>query len=203
MHKASQERKKRTAHAETAHGLCAHPECAEPGLHRAPKSPASVNESTRPQDRFQYFCLDHVREYNKQWDFFAHMTPKEVEAFQRDAITGHRKTKPVGLKPSRHYRHFTEYLNANDAWFLGFKDMEFKKPEPPKPTASKKERWAMAVFNLDSPFSHADVKTRYRQLAHQYHPDKHGGDVKAEEKFKEITEAYSVLKNLADGLAFA
>ena len=39
----------------------------------------------------------------------------------------------------------------------------------------------------------AELKKAYRQLAMQFHPDKNPGDRKAEERFKEISEAYAVL----------
>lgn len=41
--------------------------------------------------------------------------------------------------------------------------------------------------------SEADIKKAYKKLAMQWHPDRHQGDKKAEEKFKEINEAYQVL----------
>ena len=40
-----------------------------------------------------------------------------------------------------------------------------------------------------------ELRSAYRKLAHKYHPDKTGGDKAAEEKFKEVNEAYGVLKN--------
>lgn len=40
-----------------------------------------------------------------------------------------------------------------------------------------------------------EIKTAYRKLANQYHPDKTKGDKQAEEKFKEINEAYQVLSD--------
>src|SRR5215207_1325820 len=39
------------------------------------------------------------------------------------------------------------------------------------------------------------VKKAYRKLALQYHPDRNGGDKEAEDKFKEATEAYEVLRD--------
>jgi molecular chaperone DnaJ len=41
----------------------------------------------------------------------------------------------------------------------------------------------------------SDVKSAYRRLARQYHPDHHPDDPSAEEKFKEASEAYSVLSD--------
>ena len=40
-----------------------------------------------------------------------------------------------------------------------------------------------------------EVKKAYRKLAMQYHPDKNQGDKQAEEKFKEVSEAYEILKD--------
>src|SRR6266480_1427851 len=40
-----------------------------------------------------------------------------------------------------------------------------------------------------------DIKKAYRKLAMQYHPDRNNGSREAEERFKEITEAYDVLRD--------
>jgi molecular chaperone DnaJ len=43
--------------------------------------------------------------------------------------------------------------------------------------------------------SEQDLKTAYRRLAHQFHPDKNQTDPEAEDKFKEAAEAYAILSN--------
>jgi molecular chaperone DnaJ len=51
------------------------------------------------------------------------------------------------------------------------------------------------VLGVAKDVSEADLKKTYRKLARQYHPDSNAGDAKAEARFKEISEAYSVLSD--------
>lgn len=49
------------------------------------------------------------------------------------------------------------------------------------------------TLGLDKKAPQADIKKKFRKLAIKYHPDKNPDDPKAEEKFKEVNEAYEVL----------
>ena len=57
----------------------------------------------------------------------------------------------------------------------------------------EKDYYAMLGVPKDA--SAADIKKAYRKLARQHHPDANAGDAKAEEKFKEVSEAYDVLSD--------
>lgn len=51
------------------------------------------------------------------------------------------------------------------------------------------------VLGVAEDASEADIKKAYRKLARKYHPDQNAGDVAAEKKFKEVSEAYDVLSD--------
>jgi len=51
------------------------------------------------------------------------------------------------------------------------------------------------VLGVDRSAGEADIKSAYRKMAMKYHPDRNPGDAEAENKFKEATEAYEVLKD--------
>src|SRR5690625_3629877 len=53
------------------------------------------------------------------------------------------------------------------------------------------------ILGVDKNVSDADLKKTYRKLARKYHPDSNPGDTAAESRFKEISEAYSVLSDSA------
>ena len=55
-----------------------------------------------------------------------------------------------------------------------------------------------ATLGVERGASADEMKKAYRKLAMQYHPDRNPGDAKSEAKFKELNEAYDVLKDAGD-----
>ena len=49
------------------------------------------------------------------------------------------------------------------------------------------------VLGVSRSASASEIKKAYRKLAKKYHPDTNAGNKEAEQKFKEVTEAYNVL----------
>ena len=58
---------------------------------------------------------------------------------------------------------------------------------------TKRDYYQVLGINRDA--QESTIKKAYRKLAKKYHPDSNAGDPQAEQKFKEITEAYSVLSD--------
>ncbi|MFF5791869.1 DnaJ C-terminal domain-containing protein [Paeniglutamicibacter sp. NPDC012692] len=55
-----------------------------------------------------------------------------------------------------------------------------------------------AILGVSKDASEADIKKAYRKMARKYHPDTNAGDAAAERRFKDITEAHSVLSDPED-----
>lgn len=59
--------------------------------------------------------------------------------------------------------------------------------------ASKRDFYE--VLGIKKGASQSEIKKAYRKMAKKYHPDTNAGDEAAAEKFKEVSEAYSVLND--------
>src|SRR6478672_6581817 len=70
--------------------VCQWPGCDCEATHRAPKGRLRENQ-------YWQFCLEHVREYNASYNYFAGMSDDAVAAYQKDAVIGHRPTFPIGV----------------------------------------------------------------------------------------------------------
>lgn len=67
---------------------------------------------------------------------------------------------------------------------------------------NKVKRSYYEVLGVSEKASHAEIQDAYRQLAKKYHPDKNAGDAEAEERFKEIAEAYTALRDPGSRLLY-
>jgi hypothetical protein len=173
--------------------LCDHPGCTGAGIHRAPKSRQRMND-------YYWFCLDHVREYNRAWDYCAGMSAADIEAETRRAICWDRPTWRLG----QWYRQDRPGKSRHDA-NLEFDDVfgifsarptgEGRRDRQAPPTAAATaERKALNQLGLEPGADWAEIRACYKRLAKRYHPDANGGDRQAEERLKEINQAYGVLK---------
>ena len=155
---------------------CAWAGCDQPGLYRAPLGRERLRE-------FQWLCLEHVREFNRGWDFFKGMSAAEIERHRRADVTWHRPT----------WRFGTGY-GIGETWRDLFDLLDDGADQTARRTVPRsKAEEMMERLGLIRGFSLVELKRRYKQLVKRHHPDLHGGDKRAEERLKLINEAYTYL----------
>lgn len=163
---------------------CDHEGCTLAGEYKAPKSRDG-------DDGYFYFCLAHVREYNKQWDYFKGMPESEIVEHQIADITWRRPTWTLkdAKKLSAVYEHpfFQKPIGIID-FNTSSNGNAF-----PKPQRGSSAHNAMQTLDLEYPFNTTNLKKHYLSLVKSYHPDTNKGCKKSEEKLKKITVAYKVL----------
>ena len=163
--------------------LCEVPDCGQEGLYPAPKSREHVRE-------YRFFCLAHVRDYNKQWNYFSGMEGEALEQAIRDASTWERPSWKFGTSGKQPPRP----EDLDDIFGL-FEETATTTAQAALHALDPEERQAWACFAMDPTNDSAALKKRYNKLVKQHHPDRNQGDKKAEEKLKEINLAYSLLRN--------
>jgi hypothetical protein len=165
---------------EAALRACDHDGCREQGDYRAPKSRDALND-------YYWFCLDHVRQYNAAWNFYAGMNADEIETLLRNDVTWERPTWPLGQRTGGGVRF--DASKIRDGFGLFGEDFGESAAERP----ASPELSAMREMNLTAPLTVELVRTRYKELCKRHHPDTNGGDKEAEERFKRIGQAYKTL----------
>lgn len=195
------------AAAATNEAACEAPGCAHPGLYRAPKG-------RKQEGQYWRFCIDHVRAYNASYNYFDGMNDAAVEAYQKDAMIGHRPTWSMGVNPAAGgegkgekggakgtkpeaerdwaYADPLGILRANGLG--GGANRRQAAPEPQRPRHSAAVRKALDVMGLDENADTAAIKVQYKTLVKRFHPDANGGDRSFEDRLRDIIRAHDVLR---------
>jgi DnaJ domain len=185
--------------------ICDWPGCAGPATHRAPKGRLREGEYWR-------FCLDHVREYNQSYNFFAGMSDDAIARYHKEAITGHRPTWKIGVNGAKsglaggpqaagpHPYEATDPFNL----FGDFGRDPRWRPVGERLGAEGRvvrnaERKAFDTLGLDADATATDIKARFKLLVKRHHPDANGGDRSCEDRLREIIQAYNYLKSVGWG----
>lgn len=170
---------------ETSTRICDKAGCNEPAHYRAPKNPRNL-------DDYFWFCKEHVREYNANWNYFQGQSEEEFQDFLDNATVWERPTKPFsrGTQEQAWARHGIsdplEILGANGTSVESRAKVSRKLP----PT----ERKAIEILEAKDNWTRAEIRKQYKALVKVLHPDMNGGDRSDEERLAEVVWAWDQVK---------
>lgn len=187
-------RRKPAEEAKAALPTCQWAECEKPATHKAPAGRMREGE-------FFNFCIDHVRHYNKSFNFFSGLNDTEIAKFQKEAITGHRPTWKAGVnaaakgaaEASPRWGRVNARAKTRDP-FSAFTEARNGPQQSQDRKLKQLEAKSFETLGLAANASSDAIKARYKELVKQHHPDANGGDRSSEDRLREVIQAYKLLR---------
>ena len=166
---------------------CDMPGCELRGEYKAPKH--------RGLNEHYTFCLEHIKEYNKAWNFFSGMSNAEVQEHMTSAMYGHRPTWRYDPQSAA-----DDILRKKAQQTYSFTDNDSEKNQQHHKSGytgidrNTPEFEALALMGLEPPITLDKIKKRYKTLAKKNQQDLNHGCLESEELLKHINMAYTILK---------
>jgi len=164
--------------------ICEWQNCNELGQFKAP---AEKDNSKN----FRWFCEEHVKQFNKKWDYFDGMSQNEIENFLKSDLTWHRPTQKFGSNDNFFNVLWNNTLNDK------FKIFNNENPHNVNNrNFCEKDKDAFRIMDLKLGDDWLTIQKKFKFLVKKFHPDRNSGNKKFEDKLKKITMAYSHLKRI-------
>ena len=163
--------------------ICEWQNCKETGEFKAPLERDNSKN-------YKWLCEEHIKLFNKSWNYFAGMSQDEIEIFLKSDLTWHRPTQKFGSSDN-----FFSILwnNALSDKFNFFKQEEIINNLKIK-KLSEKDKDAFRIMDLEFNADWPLIQKKFKILVKKFHPDRNAGNKQFEDKLKKITLAYSHLK---------
>ena len=177
---------------------CDAPGCPEPGEFRAPgpRAPSFNGGHDGPGD-YRWYCLDHVRQFNAGYNWFAGMSPDEILAAQHPVHGWERQTRAfsatAGIDAAPRWADFADPLDAISARARARQPAQRDDGR----LVSPEERRAFSTLGLPLDADRRALRMRYADLVRALHPDRNGGDRSHEARLQAVVEAYQLLRKAA------
>ena len=163
--------------------ICDWDNCKEIGDFKAPLEKDNSKN-------YRWLCEDHIKLFNKSWDYFEGMNQSEIEDFLKSDITWHRPTQKFGSADNFFNILWNNALNDNFSFFNQEKNLNNLNGRK----LNDKDRSAFKIMGLEFNADWPAVRQKFKTLVKKFHPDKNSGNKQFEDKLKKITLAYSHLK---------
>ena len=164
--------------------ICDWENCNEPGLYKAPVE----KDNSR---KYRLLCLEHIKIFNKNWNYFENMSDHEVEFFIKSDLTWHKSTKKFGSS-----ENFFSILwnNALEDKLNIFKSSNFK--DFKKTKISQTDKDALNILELNEEVKWVEIHSKFKELVKKYHPDKNQGSKNLKINLKKLLWLIASLRKL-------
>ena len=163
--------------------ICEWENCKESGKFKAPQEKDNSKN-------YKWLCKEHIKLFNKNWNYFEGMSQDEIEDFLKSDLTWHRPTQKFASSDN-----FFNILwnNALSDKFNFFKQEKMANDFAVR-KLSEKDKDAFRIMELELNADWSIVQKKFKTLVKKFHPDRNAGNKRFEDKLKKITLAYSHLK---------
>lgn len=183
-------KKKAAPHSDPTGPRCQWDGCEKNGVHRAPVGRDG-------EGLYLLFCVEHVKDYNKGYNFNADLSDPVVARYQREASSGARKTGGTGIKrdaeaplPSTARSGSAKAINARKTATQRLAQAVELKTRKLKVLEAK----AFETLGLSPDATPEEIKSRYKERLKMHHPDSNQGNRSAEDELRASIEAHKILK---------
>ncbi len=164
--------------------ICDWNNCKEIGEYRAPVEKDNSK-------KFRMLCLEHVKEFNKNWNYFSGMNDNEVMEFLKSDMVWHKPTQSFSSSDN-FFKVLWNNTLSEDSKNINLNSensnmRQFK--------FDHKDIKAFGILGISVGLKWQKIQKKFKILVKKFHPDMNSGNKKYEEKLKLITLAYTQLKN--------
>ncbi len=164
--------------------ICDWNNCFEIGQYKAPIEKDNSKE-------YRLLCLNHVKEFNKNWNYFSGMSDSQIYEWLKSDMVWHKPTQSFSssdnffkvlwnnaLKDEFDKANFKSQLNNMNKFNFNSNDIK-----------------AFGILGVSVGLKWSKIQEKFKKLVKKFHPDMNAGNKKYEDKLKVITLAYTQLKN--------
>ena len=140
---------------------------------------------------YRLLCLDHVKEFNKNWNYFSGMSDRQIYDWLKSDMVWHKPTQSFSSSDN-----FFKVL-WNNALKDEFDKSSFKSQfnNMNKFKFNSNDVKAFGILGVSVGLEWRRIQEKFKKLVKKFHPDMNAGNKKYEDKLKVITLAYTQLKN--------
>jgi hypothetical protein len=183
-------RKKPAAAAPLSGAKCQWKDCEKSGAHRAP-----VGRDA--EGLYLFFCTEHVKAYNRGYNFNPDLSDPDVARYQREAAAGARPSWGSQVRqatepplPSNERSGSAKAINARK----NAAERQAARVEAQTRKLKVLEAKAFETLGLSADATPEEISRRYKERLKMYHPDANQGQRSAEDQLQASIEAHRILK---------
>jgi len=140
---------------------------------------------------YRMLCLNHVKEFNKNWNYFSGMSDTQICEFIKSDSTWHKPTQSFGSSDN-FFNILWNNVLKDDA---NKKDLQDKINNINKFKFTQNDLRAFNILGISVGIKWEKIQQKFKKLVKKLHPDMNFGNKKYEDKLKVVTLAYTQLKN--------